>query len=390
VPIEKEEAEVITKVAYKLAELGLEAIFKPPITKGPIISAYRFTPKGRTRVSHLEMLASDFAIALGVEDVLVKRMPGESAVGIFVPRKEREEIKFLDTVSKAYVYYNQKDLKSLFESVPIPLNFGVDSLGRPAIEDLEKMPHLLIAGSTGSGKSTLLTSILATLVYVLNSNTLKLVLSDTKGVEFGHFIGAPHLLFEPATSIYQTLERMDWIIDEMESRLKIIAASGNRNIHEYNSSLTIDKLKIKGIVDDGETDGIILPYIVLVIDELADLMLHRGKERGESKIAQDKLSMIVQKSRAAGVYVIAATQRPSVNVVAGSIKANFPARLTFRLPSSADSRTVIGTGGAEHLLSRGDMLFLSPNKPGLHRFHAPFVATEEIAAAVDLSVRRGY
>ncbi len=188
-----------------------------------------------------------------------------------------------------------------------------------------------IMGPNGSGKSTLLSSIIASLCYCVGPERVQIILSDTKNVEFGHFVGAPQLLFEPATSVYQTLERLDWVIDEMEDRLKTIGKAGHRNIHEYNTASNP-----KGP----------FPFIVIIIDELADLMMFKGSKKGESKIAEEKIAKIVQKSRAAGIYFIAATQRPSVNVVAGSIKANFPARLTFRLPSEFDSRTVIGTGGA--------------------------------------------
>ena len=369
-----EQKGVVLTVVKKLSELGHEAKFVPPVKVGPVVSAYRFLPIRKTRVSHLESLADDFAVALGVEDVLVKRMPGDAAVGVFVPNKVRKMVSFRETIGELYRQFHNDEITG------IPMNFGVDVLGKPFIEDLVSLPHLLIAGSTGSGKSTLLSSILTGIVYTLNSSGVKLVLSDTKGVEFGHFIGSPHLLFEPATSIYQTLEQMDWLISEMEDRLSSIGKYGCRNIHEYNTKL----LKTGDLKDL----ALVLPYIVLAIDELADLMMHKGDKRGESKIAQDKLSKIVQKSRAAGVYVIAATQRPSVNVVSGSIKANFPARLSFRLPSEHDSRTVLSTGGAEHLLSRGDMLYVSPNRPGLHRLHAPYASIEDIKAAVDMAIRK--
>jgi DNA segregation ATPase FtsK/SpoIIIE, S-DNA-T family len=360
----EEQLDVVAKITIKLAELRYEANFIPPVSKGPLISVYRFLPTNQTRVSNLEGLATDFAVLLGVEDVFVKRLPGESAVGIFVPNRERTLVKFLDCISNAWRQRNE---------TKCPLNLGVDYLGQPSVVDLVELPHLLIAGSTGSGKSTLLSSIIASLIYCVPAERVQIILSDTKNVEFGHFVGAPHLLFEPATSVYQTLERLDWVIDEMEDRLKLIGKAGFRNIHEYN-----DKDNLKGP----------LPFIVIIIDELADLMMFKGSKKGESKISEEKISKIVQKSRAAGIYFIAATQRPSVNIVAGSIKANFPARLTFRLPSEFDSRTVINTTGAEHLLSQGDMLFVNPNKPGLQRLHAPYARIEDIKACVDAAARK--
>jgi len=358
----------LAKITMKMAELGLEARFVPPVSVGPIVSVYRFLPLNRTRVSHLEGLCGDLAVVLGVEDVMVKRLPGESAVAVFVPNTERQLIHFRDTVNNVWAKR---------ESMSVPLNFGVDHLGKPFIEDLATLPHLLVSGSTGSGKSTLLSSILASIVYCCKSDAIQFVLSDTKNVEFGAFIGAPHLVFPPATSVYQTLERFDWVQEEMEDRLRTLSKSNTRNIFEYSTAFP-GKEK--------------LPFIVIVIDELADLLADRTKpDKGPSigKIAEMKLAAIVQKSRAAGVYVIAATQRPSVNVVAGSIKANFPARLTFRLPSEADSRTVLGYGGAEHLLSRGDCLYQSPNKPGVARLHAPYSSMTDIEAAVDAGIHRG-
>ena len=365
----KEQLEVVEKLTIKFIKLGLTVKLVKPVSVGPIVSIYRFEPSGTTKVNQMEALADDMALALGVEDVLIKRMPGETSVGVFVPNKERKLISFMDVMT--HMWHDR--------GKGVPLALGVDHLGNFFHEDLTQLPHLLISGSTGSGKSTLLSSLVASVVYCENPNRVQFVLSDTKNVEFGHFIGAPHLLFEPATSVYQTLERLDWCIDEMDDRLKLIGKAGFRNISEYNASLTQQQDKSK-----------LLPFIVIIIDELADLMMFKGEKRGESKIASDKIGTIVQKSRAAGIYFIAATQRPSVNVVAGSIKANFPARLTFRLPSEVDSRTVISTGGAEHLLSQGDMLYVSPNRPGLARLHAPFARISDIKAVVDAASRKQY
>lgn len=264
----------------------------------------------------------------------------------------------------------------------IPLLLGVDYLGNILVEDLTLFPHLLIAGSTGSGKSTLLNSLIASLIYADNEERIQFIVVDLKQVEFSCFIGAKHLLFDPAVSVYQALERMDWTIQEMERRLKLFAKDGHRNILEYNSSPQ-PKAKI--------------PYIVIVFDELASLLLdsrREGEEEREArgprlgKIAEGKLQQLAEKARATGIHIIAATQRSSVKVVEGNIKANFPARLTFRLPSEADSRTILGTSGAEHLLARGDMLFSSPNRPGLIRIHAPLASLEDIKACIEFAGRR--
>jgi len=362
-------------IAHKLASLNLNATFVEPVSVGPIVSVYRFLPHSTTKVSHIESLSQDFALALGVEDVLVKRMPGEVAVGIFVPNRERKYVQWRD-VCHIPTIDSLLGGKRLWQ---VPLILGVDHLGKIVAEDLTLFPHLLIAGSTGGGKSTLLNSLIATLIYNLPPDEVQFVLVDLKQVEFNHFVGAKHLLFEPAHNVYQALERMQWCIEEMEGRLKKFAKIGARNILEFN-----------GTHQDGR-----LAYIVIVFDELASLLLDSRKEDEEEKrgpslgrIAQAKLSQLAEKARATGIHIIAATQRSSVKVVEGNIKANFPARLTFRLPSQADSMTILGTSGAEHLLSRGDMLFVNPNRAGIQRIHAPLASIEDIRAAVEYSTRR--
>lgn len=358
--------DTIVAITTKLHQLGLQAEFQKPVSTGPIVSIFRFMPKGATRVSEIERLADDFAVALGVEDVFVKRMPGDSAVAVCVPNPDRKTVKFIDTIN---------DVWKVRDEQKIPLNFGVDQVGTPIVVDLTELPHLLIAGSTGSGKSTLLASILASDIYCLSPERVQFVISDTKQVEFGHFIGAPNLLFEPATSVYQTLERLDWCIEEMEARLKEFGKRGCRNIADFN------EVNPKFLTEPK-------PYIVIIIDELADLIAYKGEKRGETKLAEEKISRLAGKARASGIHIIASTQRPSVNVINGSIKANFPARLSFRLPTDVDSRTVLGCAGAEHLLSRGDCLYISPNAPGLKRLHTPYAEISDIKAAVDAASRR--
>jgi len=357
-------------LTHKLTELGLSVRPQEVVSEGPIVSVYRVVPFGSTKVSNIEAVAQDLAIALGVEDIVVKRIPGEAAVSIFVPNKERKWIDWKHEVGGLGIVINTSKPK-------IPLFLGVDHLGRYVVEDLTLFPHLLIAGSTGGGKSTLLTSIIGTDIFCKSSNEVRFILSDTKGVEFGHFLGSPHLLFDPATSIYQTLERMDWLIEEMQRRLKLFAKGNDHNILEYNAHSSVQE-----------------PYIVFVVDELADLLLDTRKESDEGKgptlgkVARGKLFSLAQKARATGIHIIASTQRPSVKLIDGDVKANFPARITFRLPSEADSRTVLGTSGAEHLLARGDMLFINPNKPGISRIHAPKTEVEDVKACVEFALRR--
>lgn len=342
----------IAAITMKLAQLGLEVSFVEPITTGPLITTYRFAPKSASKVSQVVNCAQDLALTLSVEDVLVRRLPGEAVIGVSVPNAKRTQVLWRDCLSLPD------------PTMLIPLNLGVDSEGKRYTDDLTKCPHLLIAGSTNSGKSVLLHGIIGSLMYWRTPEQVQFLLSDTKNVEFGHFIGAPHLLYEPATSMYRTWELMDWLIDEMERRLKIIGASGDRNIIEYNK-----KHKPLG-------------YIVLIIDELADIL--GGDKRGETKIGGSKLGKIVQKSRAAGVHVIAATQRSSVDVIAGTVKNNFPGRLTFKLSSEADSRTIIGIGGAEHLLAQGDMLYAGSSST-LKRLHAAYASIDDIRQCVNVA-----
>jgi DNA segregation ATPase FtsK/SpoIIIE, S-DNA-T family len=362
-----EQVSCFATLVSKMRALQVDAAPLPSVTVGPVVSGYRFEPRGSTRISHIEGLAKDFALALGVESVLVKRMPGDSAVTVFVPNKVRNGVTFLETITTIW---------PLKDKLKVPLNLGITSIGDPIVEDLTLLPHLLIAGSTNSGKSTLLTTIITTIIATKSADAVRLVLSDTTGVEFGHFIGAPHLVFEPATTVYKTLDHIEWLSNEVDRRLATFAKQGCKNIGEFN-------LFSKGVAQ--------LPYLVLIIDEIADFMLHKHKSEEEdvsvNKLFENKLCLLVGRCRKTGIHVIASTQRPSVNIVTGSIKTNFPARLSFRLPSGVDSRTVLDTEGAEHLLTPGDMLYLSPTRPGLTRVHAPITRSAEILATIEAIVR---
>lgn len=369
---------VLATLQVKLSSLGVEGHFLPSVSEGPVVTLYRFVPQNATRVTLVERVAPDLAIALGAECVQIKRLPGEQAIGIYVPNKDKRLLLFRDSVGAVWdAYHNRKQR--------IPLLFGIDHMGSMVVEDLPLLPHLLVAGSTGSGKSTLLNSMLAALVYTVPSIKLRLVLSDIKQVEFTNFVGTPHLLFPVSTSIPETLEHMEWLIDEVNRRLGVLAKASCQNIAQYNAM---------------ETRGFNMPYILFVIDELAEILMDKSKEefltdKGDlkpkgptrGKLAEYRLSIISQKARATGVHIIAATQRPSVKVVEGNIKANFPARVSFRLPSEADSRTILNTSGAEQLLAQGDMLYISPNSPAIRRLHAPLASTMDIQVAVEQAKR---
>jgi S-DNA-T family DNA segregation ATPase FtsK/SpoIIIE len=364
-----EQKNVVDTILEKITALGKQADFVGPVSVGPVISTYRFFPHRRTKVAHLEAMAKDFAVALGAEAILVKRMPGESAVGVFVPNEKREMIDFKDTIKNVTAFY-EKNLTP--KHTPIPLDFGMTSDGAPFVEDLAKLPHLLIAGATGGGKSTLEHAIVGAATFVMPHTKLRLIISDTKGVEFRQFAQLPHLQFPIATSVYQTMEQLQWCIDETQRRLDRIGYKGVKNIHEYNT-----------LVPEEEK----LPLVMVVIDELADI-LSPALGSGEAKLNSAKLSTVVARSRASGIHVVAATQRPDVKMVAGAIKANFPARLTFRMSSQVDSRTVINTKGAEHLLTPGDMLYLSPLRPEMERLHAPYTSNTDVQAIIQYVMGR--
>lgn len=366
----EQQQEIVDTIMQKIAALDYHAQFVFPVSVGPRITIYRVQPLKNTRVSHLENMSKDFSVALGRE-VMAKRMPGESAVGITVPHREEDvkKINFRDTIQHVVEFMQEKRKQGI---QAIPLNFGEDAMGKPFIEDLAPLPHLLVAGSTGGGKSTLMHGIVGSLAWVCSKEEVKLLISDTKGVEFREFHSLPHLQFPIAQSVYETMQQMQWCIEETQKRLTLIGAARVRNIQEYNSLVPKENR---------------LPYIVFVIDELADIM-GPGLDSGEAKLNSRKLSTIVARSRASGIHVIAGTQRPDVKIVSGAIKANFPARLTFRLPSQIDSRTVINTKGAEWLMSRGDMLYYSPLSSELRRLHAPYTSLQDVTAAVQFVIGR--
>jgi S-DNA-T family DNA segregation ATPase FtsK/SpoIIIE len=353
-----EQFRIIAAITVKLAQLGHEVIFVEPITTGPLITTFRFAPKAATKVNQIVNCSQDLALALSAEDIVIRRLPGEAVIGVSVPNTERQPVLWRDLLASP----------APFDTTPIPLNFGVDSQGRPFREDLTKLPHLLVAGSTDGGKSTLINGMIAALMYWRQPSQVQFILSDTKRVEFGKFKGSPYLLCDPLKTMYETWEQMDWLIDEVERRLKTLESWRCQKIADYHQ----------------RNPQHTMPYIVFVVDELYHIL--GGTKRGESKIGTDKLTRIAGESRAAGIHCVVGTQRPSVDVVSGSIKANFPARLTFRLPSETDSRTIIGCGGAEHLLARGDMLYCSPNHPATRRLHSGFASQEDIRQCLAYAV----
>ena len=366
-----EQKEVVGTIKDKIAVLGRRAEFVGPVSTGPVIDTYRFLPVGNTKVAHMEAMHKDFAVALGAESVLVKRMPGESAVGVFVPKKNRKKVLFSDTLPNVAKF--MKEPTDDGHKV-IPLNLGIDSNGDPLVDDLVVQPHLLIAGSTHSGKSTCETAIALSILWNMSPDELKVIISDTKGVEFKAFKDIPHLQFPICTDVFKTMGALAWCIAETQTRLNLFANADVRNIHEYNERQ----------ISEGK-----IPYIVIFIDELADVIAEGPDvDRGDAKSNASKLGTIVARSRASGIHVIAATQRPSVNIVKGSIKSNFPSRLSFKLPSSADSRTVLSTKGAESLLKCGDGLYQNSGTSNLLRIHAPYTSLDELKTTIEGIMQR--
>ena len=362
-----EQKNVVDLIIEKIEAQGKHATFVSPVTVGPIISTYRFFPLKKTKVAHIEAMSKDFAVALGSETIVVKRMPGESAIGVFVPNKIKTIVEYEQTLPNV-AQYMAEPTKDGHKKIPI--NLGITSNGDPFVDDLTQQPHMLIAGTTMGGKSTLLHGVVTTMANSLTRDELQLIISDTKGVEFADFTTLPHLR-NGEKSICKnwadTVMELDWACKESESRLSQFATfPGVKNIHQYNARAA----KTPGMRN--------MCYVVIVIDELADL-IGPARDRSEAKLNSDKLSTLASRSRAAGIHIIASTQRPDVKLIKGQIKANLPTRLSFRLPSSQDSRTILNTKGAENLISQGDMFYTSSTSPELKRLHAPLITSDEIA-----------
>jgi S-DNA-T family DNA segregation ATPase FtsK/SpoIIIE len=337
------------------------------INPGPVVTTYEFKPEAGIKYSRITGLAEDLCLALRAESVLIERIPGKSTVGIEVPNHHRETI-VLREVIESQEFGNSPSR--------LTLALGKDLVGRIRIADLTLMPHLLIAGSTGSGKSVLLNSMIVSMLYKATPEELKLVLVDPKRLEMGLYEGIPHLLAPVVTDPKVASNVLRNATKEMERRLKLLAQRGVRNIDQYNR--TFQKGQSLDLFDNlEEPEHAPLPYIVIVIDELADLMMV------DTNNVEESVTRLAQMARAVGIHLILATQRPSVDVITGLIKANFPARISFRVASKVDSRTILDSNGAEALLGRGDMLFLPAGSARLHRVHGPLVTEDEITGVCD-------
>ena len=337
------------------------------INPGPVVTTYEFKPEAGIKYSRITGLADDLCLALKAESILIERIPGKSTVGIEVPNANRQTIALREQIESAEFVNSPSKLT---------LALGKDLIGRNRVSDLCQMPHLLIAGSTGTGKSVFLNSLILSMLYKGTPDELKMVMIDPKRLELGLYEDIPHLLAPVVTDPKVASNVLRNATREMESRLKLLAARGVRNIDQYNR--TFQKGQSLSLFDETENaEHKPLPYIVIVIDELADLMMV------DTTNVEESITRLAQMARAVGIHLILATQRPSVDVITGLIKANFPARISFRVASKVDSRTILDANGAESLLGRGDMLYLPAGSARLNRMHGPYVTEDEISAVCD-------
>jgi len=335
------------------------------INTGPMVTTYEFKPEAGVKYSRVTGLADDLCLAMRAESILIERMAGKSTVGIQVPNHDRETIH-LREVLESETFAKSK--------TRLTIAMGKDINGRIVPADLATMPHLLIAGSTGSGKSVAINAMIMSLLFRTTPAQVRLILVDPKRVELGMYEGIPHLLTPIITEPKLAANALRNAVREMERRLKLLASRGVRNIDQYNK--LFDGV-MPSLFDEEEENNEPLPFIVIIIDELADLMM---LDRAN---VEESITRLAQMARAVGIHLILATQRPSVDVITGLIKANVPTRMSFRLATKVDSRTILDTNGAEALLGRGDMLFLPPGTSRLMRLHAPYVSEKETAAVVE-------
>ena len=352
--LEKKQSQISKNIMSKdinpdfMEKILLDFGIKGKITKinnGPVVSLYEFEPAPGIKVSKIMNLSDDIARNTSSVSTRVSIMPGKNTIGIEIPNSKRDSVILSEIISSNN--FNKKEIK-------LPIALGKSISGNPIVVDLASMPHLLVAGTTGSGKSVCINGIIVSLLYKHSPDNCKFILIDPKMLELSSYEGIPHLLTPVITEAKKATMALGWIVQEMENRYKLMTSEGVRNIDGYNQ-----KHKLK------------MPYIVVVVDEMSDLMLVSGKEI-ESYV--QKLSAM---ARAAGIHIIMATQRPSVDVITGTIKANFPTRISFQVSSKIDSKTILGEQGAEQLLGKGDMLFMSSaNK--IFRIHGPYVSESEV------------
>jgi S-DNA-T family DNA segregation ATPase FtsK/SpoIIIE len=353
-------AEVLTEKCAEFDVLGAVTQINP----GPVVTTYEFKPEPGVKYSRVTSLSDDLCLAMRAESILIERMPGKSTVGIQVPNHRRETIWLREVVeSQDFVGARSK----------LTLAMGKDINGRIITADLATMPHLLIAGSTGSGKSVAINAMIMSILYKSTPEQVRLILVDPKRLELGIYEGVPHLYVPIITEPKLAANALRNAVREMERRLKVLAEKGVRNLEQYNKLFESDTPSL--FEEDSEHKP--LPQIVIIIDELADLMML------DQSNVEESITRLAQMARAVGIHLVLATQRPSVDVITGLIKANFPSRISFRVATKIDSRTILDANGAESLLGKGDMLYLPSGSARVHRLHAPFTTEKEINAVVE-------
>ena len=363
--IDAEELKLLAQVlTEKYAEFDVHGQITQ-INPGPVVTTFEFKPEAGIKYSRITNLTDDLCLALKAESILIERMAGKSTVGIQVPNREREIIWLRENIESAEFLGSRSKLT---------LALGKDINGRIVTADLNGMPHLLIAGSTGTGKSVAINAMIMSILYKSTPDQVRLVLVDPKRLELGVYEGVPHLYTPIITEPKLAAVALRNAVREMERRLKLLAEKGVRNIDQYNK--LFDDEGTRSLFGEDSEDRP-LPFIVIIIDELADLMML------DSGNVEESVTRLAQMARAVGIHLVLATQRPSVDVITGLIKANFPARMSFRVATKVDSRTILDANGAEALLGRGDMLYLPSGSARVHRLHAPFVTEKEIAAVVE-------
>lgn len=396
----KAQSEVLTKA---LLNFGIEGKVTE-VHPGPIVTMYEFEPAPGVKVARIVSLADDLALAMKAVSLrIVAPLPGKSVVGVEVPNPSRETVSLKEVLTSEAFTKSRSKLR---------LALGKDIFGKPVAADLKTMPHLLVAGATGAGKSVGLNTMLLSLLFTAKPDEVKLLLVDPKMLEFKSYDGLPHLLRPVITDAKSAARGLGWVVQEMERRYKLLAETGVRNVDDYNRRVaqeqgtlsreapepraTQEDLPIEFLSEDArlaagestvaegpkqimepKTPPSPLPYIVVMIDELADLMMVAPKE------VEDKIARLAQMARASGIHLVLATQRPSVDVLTGLIKANFPARIAFQVSSKTDSRTILDANGAEALLGRGDMLYLASGTGRLMRLHGSFVSDDDVRRVVE-------
>ncbi len=342
------------------------------IHPGPVVTTFEFKPDAGVKYSKITGLAEDLCLAMQAHSVLIDRIPGKSTVGIQIPNQNREQISLRELLESEV--YRRSTSK-------LTIALGKTIHGEPYVTDLATMPHLLIAGSTGTGKSVGINSMLTSVLYRATPDDVRLIMIDPKRLELGMYEDIPHLLTPVVVDPKQAANALRWAVREMEERYKTLAAEGVRNIEQYNRNVN-QAIAEKRTPKNGEVPKP-LPFIIVLIDELADLMMVASSE------VELSIARLAQMARAVGIHLILATQRPSVDVITGLIKANMPSRISFRVSSKVDSRTILDANGAEQLLGKGDMLFLPPASSRFIRLHGPYISEQESARLASFLRKQG-